>query len=134
VPTCLSTKDYLFSATVDGSLPSMKNQRRIVLNKATGKPFSIKSKKAEDYATSFMYQIGQKCPKKPITADLSLRVRVWYPSKKNDLDIEFLCDLLEKTGIIANDRQIKHKEATHCGVDKVNPRVIFTLYEVKGGE
>ena len=104
----------------------MKNQRRIVTNRRTGKPMSIKSQEAIDYETAFLL----RCPQSHrigFSGDVSLKVRVWYPSKRNDLDIEFLKDLLQKAGIITNDRQIVHQEAWK-GLDKENPRVLFSLY------
>jgi Holliday junction resolvase RusA-like endonuclease len=123
---------YLFTATVFGTLPSMKNQRRIVTNRRTGKPFSIKSKVAEAYETSFLHQIRHKAAQEPLSGDLSIKVRVWYPTKRNDLDIEFLKDLLQKGNIVENDRQFVHQEAWK-GIDRENPRVIFTIYQAKAG-
>lgn len=123
--------NYLFTATIEGTLPSMKNQRRIVRNRATGKPFSIKSESAKRYEDAFLLQIARKQPKTPLSGDLSIRVRVWYPSKRNDLDIEFLKDLLQKGNIIENDRQFVHMEAWK-GLDRENPRVVFSIYRAKG--
>lgn len=118
--------DYLITKTISGSLPSLKNQRRIVTNRRTGKPFSIKSQVAMTYETHFMSKINDK-DKIGYDGPVSVRVRIWYPTKKNDLDIEFLCDLLQRAEIIKNDRQIMHKEAWK-GKDKDNPRTIFTVY------
>jgi Holliday junction resolvase RusA-like endonuclease len=129
---------------VFGTLPSMKNQRRIVLNKRTGKPFSIKSKAAEEYEITFLHQIRQKVPQEPLTGDLSIKVRVLYPNRRFDLDIEFLCDLLQKAGVVQNDRCFIHKESwkgydkfihkeSWKGYDKENPRVVFSIYPAKAG-
>jgi len=105
----------------------MKNQRRIVTNRRTGKPISIKSKECEEYAQSFKMQTMRNRPKTPLGGDISLKVRVWYQSRRSDLDIEFLKDLLQKSEIIANDRQIVHQEAWK-GLDKECPRVVFSIY------
>jgi Holliday junction resolvase RusA-like endonuclease len=48
------------------------------------------------------------------------------------LDIEFLKDLLQKGNIVENDRQFVHQEAWK-GIDRENPRVIFTIYPAKAG-
>ena len=117
---------FIVSLTINGQLPSMKNQRRFVRNRHTGKPMFIKSKEALDYATYFNSQIPQKYRieyDKPI----SLRARVHYRTKRSDLDIEYLKDLLQRCGIIKNDNQIHHMEAWK-GVDKERPRLIFTIY------
>jgi len=57
---------------------------------------------------------------------VSLKMRVWYQSRRSDLSVEFLFDLLAKAGIILNDRQIRHVEA-FGGLDKQLPRVHFTV-------
>ena len=118
--------DYLISKTIAGNLPSMKNQRRIVTNRRTGKPFSIKSQGAADYEGHFMSQI-QNRDRIGYEGPVSLRCRVWYASRRNDLDIEFLKDLLARAEVIKNDRQIMHMEAWK-GLDRDRPRLIFTLY------
>ena len=117
---------YIVSLTISGTLPSMKNQRRIVTNRKTGKLLSIKSEKAMDYEQVFLSQVPQKA-RVNYLGDVSLRVRVWYPSRRNDLDVSYLCDLLAKAEIIGNDRQIRHIDAWG-GVSKDDPRVIFSLY------
>ena len=123
--------EIIVTMTVDGMLPSLKNQRRIVTNRRTGKPISIKSQAAMEYENHFISKVPNKY-KKNYEGPVSLRVRVWYPSKRNDLDVEFLCDLLQKAEIIKNDRQIMHKEAWK-GKDADHPRTVFTLYAYEDG-
>ena len=122
--------DYLVTATIDGSLPSLKNQRRIVTNRRTGKPMSIKSQDALDYAISFGMQLPAKA-RIQYAGPVSLRCRVWYPTRRNDLDIEYLCDLLQYHGVLVNDRQIHHKESWK-GLDKERPRIHFTVSKYEG--
>ena len=107
----------------------MKNQRRIVRNRRTGKPMSIKSAEALAYETSFLQQVPQKA-RVNYLGDVSLRVRVWYPSRRNDLDVSYLMDLLAKAEIIGNDRQVRHIDAWG-GVSKEDPRVIFSIYPLE---
>lgn len=120
------TAPYLVTATISGSLPSLKNQRRIVTNRRTGKPMSIKSQDALDYAISFGMQLPTKA-RIQYAGPVSLRCRVWYGSRRNDLDIEYLCDLLQYHGVLLNDRQIFHKESWKS-LSRENPRIHFTLY------
>lgn len=117
--------NYLITKTINGMLPSMKNQRRIVTNHRTGKPLSIKSQGTMDYENYFLSQIQAK-DKIGYDGAVSLKVRVWYPSKRNDLDVSFLQDLIARAGIILNDRQVIHIDAWK-GKSKENPRVIFTI-------
>jgi Holliday junction resolvase RusA-like endonuclease len=57
---------------------------------------------------------------------VSVKVRVWYQSRRSDLSTELLFDLLQKSGIILNDRQIEHVESFK-GLDRDAPRVHFTV-------
>lgn len=123
------TAPFLVTATIEGSLPSLKNQRRIVTNRRTGKPMSIKSADAMTYAQAFDLQLPRKA-RIAYEGPVSLRCRVWYPSRRNDLDIEYLCDLLQQTGVLKNDRQIFHKEAWKAK-DKERPRVHFTITAIE---
>ena len=124
--------DYLVTATISGMLPSLKNQRRVVTNRRTGKPMSIKSANAMDYAANFNHQLP-KAARINYDGPVSLRCRVWYPSRLNDLDIEYLCDLLQLCGVLKNDRSIFHKESWK-GLDRQYPRIHFTITPYTGGE
>lgn len=117
--------DYLVSHTVMGQLPSMKNRRRIIPGRGKRRPMIIKSEEAMAYEEAFLASIP---PEKRIGygGPVSLKVRVWYQSRRSDLSTELLMDLLQKAGIILNDRQVVHVEAFK-GLDPERPRVHFTL-------
>lgn len=88
---------------VFGEPQSAKNRRRIV--KMGNRTALIKSKKALIYETVF----NEQCPilDELLEGDLSLRVDVWYGSRRPDLAcIDFIQDLLQKR-VYANDRQVK---------------------------
>jgi Holliday junction resolvase RusA-like endonuclease len=110
----------------------MKNQRRIVRNRATGRPFVIKSHDALSYAQSFSMQVPHD-KRIGYEGQVSVRARIWYPSRRNDLDMEYLCDLLQRCNVLKNDRQIAHKECWK-GLSKENPRVHLTITPYTGGE
>lgn len=92
-----------FDMMVYGEPGSAKNQRRIV--QFGSRPALIKSEKALTYGRVFNEQV-------PIMDDLldgdvSLRVDVWYSSKRPDLAcIDFIQDLLQGR-VYKNDRQVK---------------------------
>ena len=117
--------EYLVSLTIDGAPPSMKNQRRIVRNRATGKPMSIRSEDALSYEQAFMLQVPPKC-RIGYEGPVSVRCRIWYPSRRQDLDMEYLKDLLQRVGVLKNDRQVVHQEAWK-GLDRERPRVHLTI-------
>ena len=107
-----------FECVIHGEPASAKNQRRIV--RIHGKPRLIKSKKALDYAKGF----GEQCPvlDEPILGDVSLRVDVWYASRRPDLNcLDLIMDLLQANGVYENDRQVKATMSI-WNLDRENPR------------
>ena len=56
-------------------------------------------------------------------------VDAFYPSRRQDLDCALIYDLLQKSGIVKNDRQVKvKKEVWH--LDRKNPKVVVTVWEL----
>ena len=101
--------------TIDGEPTNKSNSRRIVMLKGK-KPMSVK---AMAYVDNFMSQV--KPPDAAIEGDVRLRVKIWYGSRRQDLDVSLIMDLLEKSAVILNDRQVKEIHAYHA-LDKENPR------------
>ena len=117
--------EIIASMTVYGQLPSLKNRRRLIPGRGKRKPMVIKSKDAMDYEQMFLLSIP-KALRVGYAGPVSLKVRVWYQSRRSDLSTELLFDLIAKAGIILNDRQIDHVEAFR-GLDRDRPRVVFTV-------
>tara|TARA_R110000824_G_scaffold203887_2_gene388573 strand:- start:1030 stop:1404 length:375 start_codon:yes stop_codon:yes gene_type:complete len=106
--------------TIDGEPTNKSNSRRIVMLKGKKPmPRLIKSVKAMAYVDNFMSQV--KPPDAAIEGDVRLRVKIWYGSRRQDLDVSLIMDLLEKSAVILNDRQVKEIHAYHA-LDKENPR------------
>jgi Holliday junction resolvase RusA-like endonuclease len=120
----------VFYGIVQGNLPSMKNRRRIVPNKRTGKQALIKSKECMEYEKLFLPEISPYLHEYrrfvPIPVPVQLTAIVTYRSKRSDLDVNYLMDLLQTFGVIANDNQITHITAMK-EVDKDAPKVEFML-------
>jgi hypothetical protein len=92
-----------FDIVVYGEPQSAKNRRRIV--KMGNRTALIKSKKALIYETIF----NEQCPilDDLMECDVSLRIDVWYGSRRPDLAcIDYIQDLLQKR-VYKNDRQVK---------------------------
>jgi Holliday junction resolvase RusA-like endonuclease len=119
--------------TILGKLVSKANSRRAVPGRTkTGKTFNryIKSESALDFEQSALWQLKKIVGnKKPLQGELALEVTVFYESRRPDLDISLLCDVLEKAGVYENDRQIHQIVATKM-YDKENPRCEFIVYEM----
>jgi len=105
-----------------GQCASKSNSRRIVMRGR--KPISIKSASAFEFCEAFERQ----CPQfdSPMLGDIRMDCTIYYRSGRSDLDDTLVCDLLQKCGVIQNDRQLKCK-VLRGAVDKSQPRVEITL-------
>lgn len=117
--------NIIATATIQGNIPSIKNRRRLIPGKGNRKPMIIKSKDAMDYEQLFLLSIPKKM-RVGYEGPVSVRARIWYQSRRSDLSVELLYDLIAKAGIILNDRQIMHCECWK-GLDKESPRLHFTV-------
>ncbi len=71
------------------------------------------------YAQMFAYQ----CPKlgeRMLTGDLRLSIRIYYKSRRPDLDPSLILDLMQGR-IYENDRQVREMHL-FWDLDKTNPR------------
>jgi Holliday junction resolvase RusA-like endonuclease len=122
--------DIIASMTIFGNCPSIKNRRRLIPGRGNRKPMIIKSAAAINYEQAFLMAIPERM-RVGYDGPVSVKVRVWYQSRRSDLSTELLLDLLQKANIILNDRQVHHIESFK-GLDKGNPRVHFTVTKYEG--
>lgn len=93
-----------------------------------GKPMFIKSEKALAYAKSFKQQcVGGNS--RMIDGDVSVSIRIWYASRRPDLDESLILDLLQDVAY-ANDRQVKEKHI-YWALDPANPRCEITVTQMQ---
>jgi Holliday junction resolvase RusA-like endonuclease len=100
-----------------GEPASKANSRKMVY--VHGKPMFIKSAKALAYVKAFK----QQCviaPSEVFECDVVVTIRIWYASRRPDLDESLILDLLQEVAY-KNDRQVKEKHI-YWGLDKQNPR------------
>ena len=114
-----------------GNLPRKSNSRMIIKSKKTGKPMIIKSQKSLACCVDFAKQMLQYKPYPCIEGDVKLKAKIFYKSRRNDVSSELLCDMIEKVGLVKNDRQIRYKVIDGRELDKDNPRVEFELEEIR---
>ena len=107
--------------TVRGEPASKANSRRLVM--MGGKPRFIKSKKALGYSSGFNTQVG--CRKELIEDDVCIAIKIFYKSRRPDLDESLILDLQEYK-LYKNDRQVKLKHI-EWGLDKEDPRAIIVV-------
>lgn len=80
---------------------------------------------SKDYLKSFndfILQAKAQWNQPMIEGDVVMTATIYYQSLRSDLDDSLICDVLEKAGVIKNDRQIKEKHLFH-GLDRANPRI-----------
>jgi Holliday junction resolvase RusA-like endonuclease len=118
---------------IHGPLPTKSNSRRLV--RRGGRIVSIKSQEALDWTERFTAaasEIRSTEGFRPLHGKLYLTVDVYPDSMRRDLDVELLCDALQRAGLIRNDRDLWDKHAVRKPVDKANPRVWFEVGVIGG--
>ena len=99
-----------------GEPASKANSRRVV--RIAGQSRLIKSSKALTYSEHFRKQVRPIDPL--ITNDVRITMKIYYASRRPDLDESLILDLLQGL-IYVNDRQVKEKHI-YWGLDKEYPR------------
>ena len=116
--------DWCFACEILGEPASKSNSRKLV--KFGNRPASIKSDKARAYEKIFAGQC--RVLDELIEDDVLLWCKIWYASRRPDLDESLIMDLLQGRAI-KNDRQIKAKVVLHA-LDKENPRAEIRLAKI----
>jgi len=108
-----------------GEPASKSNSRRMV--RLGGVSRLIKYEKALNYSDMFK----QQC--RPLaclmTGDLRVTLRIYYASRRPDLDETLILDLMQGL-IYENDRQVKERHA-YWGLDPENPRAEILVERIK---
>jgi len=106
----------VLSLFILGEPASKANSRRVV--KFGNMSRLIKSQKALNYSDTFRLQ----CPPlaKLMTGDLRVSMRIYYATRRPDLDESLILDLMQGL-VYENDRQVKERH-TYWGLDAENPR------------
>jgi Holliday junction resolvase RusA-like endonuclease len=94
----------------------------------------IKSDKAREWCEAAAWQIprGARLGLGSANAPVSLVFHVFYKSRRPDLSVELVLDVLQKNGVISDDRHVYHYEAfKHFSKDKPGVRVEIYPFEVE---
>ena len=109
-----------------GEPASKANSRRLVHFHGISR--LIKSKKALSYSEVFKHQAHNQYKGGLILEDVAMSIRIYYASRRPDLDDSLILDLLQ--GIVyKNDRQVKERHV-YWGLDKENPRAEIYIYKL----
>lgn len=112
-----------------GQPPSKANTYRIITIKGHGSLCKTPALKA--YEEKFYLQCGYR--NKNISGFFELYVDVYFHSNQPDLDnsLKVVLDCLQSCRAIKNDRNCV-KIVANKFIDKLNPRIEFTIVEVNG--
>ena len=108
-----------------GEPASKSNSRRMV--RLGGVSRLIKSEKALNYSNVFKQQCRPLA--KLMTGDLRVTLRIYYASRRPDLDESLILDLMQGL-IYENDRQVKERHA-YWGLDPENPRAEILIERIE---
>ena len=111
--------------TIFGEPASKANSRKMVY--VRGKPMFIKSEKALAYASTFKQQA--LAPDEMLAGDVAVHIKIWYASRRPDLDESLILDLLQGVAY-ENDRQVKEKHI-YWALDKDNPRCEIRVEKIR---
>ena len=125
----LSGYKLLLELDIDGQPARKSNSRRIVTNRKTNKPMLIKSEAALNYGELFLHQVPDDAKLKlgSLGDPLAMFVIIYYQSRRPDLSVELIMDLLQKSEVVRDDRYIYETRAWKF-FDKDHPRIRLRLY------
>lgn len=119
--------------TLYGDPRTKKNSARILKGRSGGR-FVAPSKAFVDYQESCLWQI--KRPHSPVSARVNVRC-IYYMKTRRKVDlanlIEATCDILVKTGVLADDNSqiAAGHDGSRVEYDKNNPRVEIEIEEME---
>jgi Holliday junction resolvase RusA-like endonuclease len=115
--------------TILGAPVTKSNHQRIFRGKG-GRPFVAQSAAYVEWERRAIAQILHVLPPgPPLDEPVSLRATFFRARRTGDLGnyLKALCDVLERAGIVANDRLIMSFDGCRLDYDKDNPRVEFEV-------
>jgi len=120
---------------IPGRPITKKNHGRIVVNHRTGRPMVIPSEQYKRYETDALWHL--KTYRGPtFGGPVNVRALYWLPDRRSAPDLlgleEATADILERAGIVANDRLIVSWDGSRiAGYDKERPRVEIEITEAE---
>ena len=106
---------------------SKKNSQQILINKATGRPFIMPSKKFKEYEKAAARYIPKLRQPQPIDYPVCVKCLFYMPTRRKcDLTnlLEAIDDVMVKAGLLADDDYtiIESHDGSRVLYDKENPR------------
>lgn len=103
-----------------------KNSQQILINRKTGRPFIMPSKKYKEYEKDALYYLPKRAGM-PLEGPVNVKVLFYMTTRrKTDLTnlLEAVDDIMVKAGIVVDDnyKVIAAHDGSRCYYDKENPR------------
>jgi len=117
----------LAAFTIPGEPAAKGNSRRLVIIR--GRPALIKSDKGLGFEATAALYVPVLDP--PFGGDAWMECRVFYASRRPDLDTSLVKDALQNR-VLINDRQVRH-EVNSDFVDRDRPRVEVRVFKALAG-
>ena len=112
---------------------SKKNSQQILINKATGRPFIMPSKKYKEYEKNALWFIPKG---ETINKPVNVKCLFYMPTKRK-CDLvnmqESILDVMVKAGLLKDDNYsiVQSMDGSRVLYDKSNPRTEVYITEVK---
>lgn len=116
-----------------GNVKSKKNNKRVMYNKKTGKPFIMTDRTTDSYMKEAVQQLKDQFKGLQITDyPISIHMVFYYQTKhRKDIDnsLTTILDCMKDAGVIIDDDVLHVSEVIGAfgGYDKDNPRVEIYL-------
>lgn len=120
-----------FSFVIQGEERSLKNSR--IITRSGNRPRLIKSSAYRSWERAAILQLNTQWHEEPLEGPLWISV-ISYFSTRRMLDLDNMLagafDVLERAGIIENDRQVESVDGSRKALDRENPRVEIEIQEM----
>lgn len=125
-----ATRPTFVSFTVYGAPRTKKNSLRIMRGRG-GTPFVAQSRQANAWELHAVLQLQAKSHGLPawVRGPVNLRARIYRERDVGDLGnyLAAVCDALQASGVVENDREILGFDGSRLLKDAKNPRCEITL-------
>lgn len=121
--------NLLIEGVIYGNEPSGKNNYRVSGNRLV-KTNPELLRYEQDAELQLIVLKARNKIKQHVEGDTALYAKVYFRDRRRDVDTILFCDLLQRCGIVKNDREIRIKIIDGSIIDSKNPRIEFKLFKI----
>lgn len=127
-PRVATTTSWAIRFTIEDRPASKKNGKEMLRIK--GKPKFVENARYQRWERSAIEQLGKFYTAEPITEPVRMSLVIYeHPMQRGDLAGIFqgVCDMLQKAGVLKNDRLVRGSGTMDILRDRDRPRIEITL-------